>query len=226
MVVVSFLMEMCVINCLKPNNVFTYNNPVTANALTTMAQLLADGCAGEIAERFGDQTDFGNGKTLFTMGSSSGLPFYKSAVDDGEAGGFSWSVAPIPYEGETPVQNIYGASVSIPLTDPTTQLASWLFLRYYTSAEVQADWARASNYFPVRESVADGLDDYFGENPAYEVAFDLLQYGKTEAPVAGYDLIRDEAAGAFVRILAGEDAETVLAELDATANQILDEAAP
>ncbi|MFQ5400461.1 MAG: extracellular solute-binding protein [Anaerolineae bacterium] len=208
------------------NNQFTYNTPETLDGLTQMADLLAQGCAGEIAERFADQTDFGNGKTLFTMGSSSGLPFYKSAVDGGEAGGFNWSVAPIPYTAETPVQNIYGASVSIPKTDPQTQLAAWLFLKYYTSPEIQARWAKASNYFPVRESVAEGLSDYFNENPAYQTAFDLLQYGKTEAPVAGYDLVRDEARAAFNRILTGEDAATVLAELDAAANAILAEAAP
>lgn len=209
------------------NNQFTYAQKGLADYLDMMAKLLADGCASEIAERFGDQTDFGNGKALFTMGSSSGLPFYKSAVDDGEAGGFEWSVAPIPHTTPNPVQNIYGASVSIPKTDPTTQLASWLFVRYYTSADVQAGWARASNYFPVRDSVASGLGDYFSENPAYQVAFDLLQYGRTEAPVAGYDNVRDEARAAFERVLSGEvDAATALAELDTAANQILAESAP
>ncbi len=166
------------------------------------------------------------GKTLFTMGSSSGLPFYASAVNDGEAGGFAWSVAPIPYTGDAPVMNIYGASVSVPHTDPTTQLAAWLFMKYYTSPDIQARWSRASNYFPVRASVADGLPEYFSENPAYQTAFDMLQYGRTEPPVAGYDNIRDEARSAFERILQGEDAATVLAELDATANSILGDAAP
>ena len=207
-------------------NQFTYNQPEIAEALTAMATLLADGCAGEIAERFGDQTDFGAGKTLFTMGSTSGLPFYKSAVDEGDAGGFEWSVAPIPYTTAEPTLNIYGASVSVPKTDPQTQLAAWLFLKYYTSTDVQAAWARASNYFPVRESVAAGLPDYFEENPAYETAFSLLQYAKAEPGVAGYDPIRDAAAEAFIRVLAGEDAATVLAELDVTANQLLEEAAP
>jgi multiple sugar transport system substrate-binding protein/sn-glycerol 3-phosphate transport system substrate-binding protein len=210
----------------EESNTFTYNNEATAAALTQMAELLEQGCASEIAERFGDQTDFGNGKTLFTMGSSSGLPFYRSAVDEGEAGGFEWSVAPIPYTTDEPTANIYGASVSIPQTDPQTQLAAWVFMKYYTSPEIQARWARASNYFPARVSVAEGLDEYFSENPAYETAFNLLQYGKTEPAVAGYDNIRDEAEEAFQRILAGEDAETVLAELDATANEILEEAAP
>ncbi len=208
------------------NNTFTYNSPELAEYMTLMASLLDQGCVGEIAEAYGDQTDFGNGKTLFTMGSSSGLPFYASAVDEGEAGGFEWSVAPIPYSGSEPVMNIYGASVSVPKTDPTTQLAAWIFLKFYTSSDIQARWARASNYFPVRASVADGLPDYFEENPAYEVAFEMLQYGKTEPPVAGYDNVRDEAEAAFVRVLQGEDAATVLAELDANANSILEDAAP
>ncbi len=208
------------------NNEFTYNNAETAAALTQMADLLAQGCIGEIAERFADQTDFGNGKSLFTMGSSSGLPYYGSAVDEGEAGGFAWSVAPIPYTIDAPSMNIYGASVSVPHTDPTTQLAAWLFMKYYTSPDIQARWSRASNYFPVRASVADGLPEYFSENPAYQTAFDMLQYGRTEPPVAGYDNIRDEARSAFERILQGEDAATVLAELDATANSILGDAAP
>ncbi len=219
------------------NNQFTYNNPATAEALFMMYELLNNGCAGLIAERFGDQTDFGNGKVLFTMGSSSGLPFYKSAVDEGEAGGFNWSVAAIPHTTEDPVMDIYGASVSIPRTDPATQLAAWLFLKYYTSPEIQARWARASNYFPVRRSVAEGLDDYFAENPAYEEAFKLLPYAKSEPPVAGYDNVRDAAEAAFNRILSGEDVngdgafdmadvEMILAELDAQANEILAEAAP
>ena len=207
-------------------NQFTYNSPELAEALTQMADLKAQGCASDIAEAFGDQTDFGNGKTLFTMGSSSGLPFYKSAVDEGEAGGFEWSVAPIPYTTDEPTVNVYGASVSVPKTDPQTQLAAWVFLKYYTSTDVQAGWARASNYFPVRESVAAGLTDYFDENPAYATAFSLLANGKSEPGVAGYDPIRDAAEEAFIRVLAGEDATTVLAELDVTANQLLEEAAP
>jgi len=212
------------------NNQFTYNSEAGVAALTLMQEMFDEGCAILIAERFGDQADFGAKKTLFTIGTSSGLPFYKSAVEDSaaEAGEapFVWSVAPIPYTGYEPVQNIYGASVSIPKTSPEEQLAAWLFVKYYTSPESQARWVAASNYFPVRASVADGLDTYVEENPAYGTAFDLLQYGKTEAPVAGYDNVRDEAAEAYRRILNGEDVATVLAELDEKANEILAESAP
>lgn len=207
-------------------NEFTLDTPEAIASMQLMQDMFNEGCAVLIAERFGDQTDFANRKTLFTIGSSSGLPFYRSAIDESEAGPFEWSVAPIPYTGEEPVQNIYGASVSIPKTTPEEQLAAWLFVKYYTNPDSQARWARASNYFPVRESVADGLGDYFEADPAYETAFELLQYGKTEAPVAGYDNVRDEMAEAYSRILNGEDVETVLAELNEKANQILEESAP
>lgn len=208
------------------NNQFTYNTPEAIAAMQLMQDMFAEGCAVLIAESFGDQTDFANRKTLFTVGSSSGLPFYRSAIEESEAGVFNWSVAPIPYTTAEPVQNIYGASVSIPKTTPEEQLAAWVFVKYYTSPEAQARWARASNYFPVRESVAEGLGDYFEADPAYEAAFQLLQYGKTEAPVAGYDNVRDEVAEAYSRILDGEDVETVLNELNERANQILEESSP
>ncbi|GAG16989.1 unnamed protein product, partial [marine sediment metagenome] len=55
-------------------------------AMNFMVDLYEKGYARKIAERYGDQTDFGNRKVLFTIGSSSGLPYYGQAVDEGEAG--------------------------------------------------------------------------------------------------------------------------------------------
>ena len=208
------------------NNRFTLNSPEAIAAMTQMQALYAQGCAILIAERNGDQADFAARKTLFTIGSSSGLPFYRSAIQNSAQGPFAWSVTAVPYTGATPVPNIYGASVSIPKTNPVQQLAAWLFLKYYTSPEIQARWAVASNYFPVRASVADGLADYFAQQPAYATAFELLPYGKTEAPVAGYDNVRDEMAEAYSRILNGEDVATVLNEANEKANKILADSAP
>jgi multiple sugar transport system substrate-binding protein/sn-glycerol 3-phosphate transport system substrate-binding protein len=104
-----------------------------------------------------------------------------------------------------------------------TELATWLFLKYYTSREVQADWARASNYFPVRASVADDLGDYFEADPAYEAAFSFLQSGVAEPPVPGYDFVRNLIAGEMAAILEGADVEATLAFANLEANQLLDE---
>jgi len=170
-------------------NQYTLNSPAAVEAFKFLQGLFADGCARLVSENYGDQSDFGNGTLLFTIGSSSGLPYYKSAVEEGAA--FDWSVAALPNKG-TPKQDVYGASVSIPKSTPERELAAWIFIKYYTSPEVQKLWAEASGYFPVRQSVADMMTDYMAANPTYKASWDLLKYGWFEPAVPGYDFVRDE----------------------------------
>ena len=200
---------------------YTLDSEESIETFTYLQTLFAEGCAQQVAEDFGDQTDFGAGDLLFGIGSSSGLPFWAGAVADGYGG--NWEVAALPHSTPDPVMNIYGASVSIPVTTPEQQLAAWLFVKYYTSAEVQAGWARASNYFPVRESVAEGLTDYFAENPQYEAAFNMLEYGKAEPPVGSYDLVRGLIADAMVQIADGADVTETVTALQEEATQLLEE---
>ncbi len=201
-------------------NEFTLNSDAAVQAWTFMQGMFDDGCATLVTENYGDQTDFGAGRTLFTVGSSSGLPFYASAVNDGAS--FDWSVAAIPHTTPDPVMNIYGASVSIPAGhSKEADLASWLFIKYYTSPDIQARWAKASEYFPVRQSVAAELTDYFDANPGYKTAFDLLKYGTAEPPVPGYDFVRDEIASDMSAIVGGAPVQETLDAANATANEIL-----
>ena len=207
---------------------YVFNTPELRTAMQFMKDLYEDGYANKIAERYGDQTDFGNRKVLFTMGSTSGLPFYQMAVDQGEAGSFEWSVAPIPHSTRRPQVNVYGASVSVPKTTPEQQLAAWLFVRWMSAPEQQAEWVRISNYFPVRYSVAENLDDYFEQNPRYEDAFTILETSGTQAepPYAGYDEVRDLMSAAFNEIIDGGDVEETLARLEAEANEVHELASP
>ena len=200
---------------------YTYDSEAAVEAMNFLQELFDEGCASVVVENYGDQTDFGAGKTLFTVGSSSGLPFYQTASDEGAQ--FNWSVAAIPHTTADPVMNIYGASVSIPVTTPEEQLAAWLFVKYYTSPEIQATWAEVSQYFPVRASVADELGPYFEANPAYKAAFDLLPYGKFEPPVPGYDFVRVAVGEAMAAIANGDDVASTLSSLDEESDAILDE---
>ncbi len=206
-------------------NQYTLNSPEAVAAMEFLKGLYEKGCAGEIFERFEDQANFGNGVTLFTVGSSSGLPFYETAVSEGAQHEFS--LAAVPHTTETPVQNIYGASVSIPRTTPEAELAAWLFVKYYTTAEVQAEWGVASNYFPVRASSAEALAEYIESYPAYKAAFELLPYTKSEPAVPGYDPVRAEIARVMPLIFTGSDPRSVqeiLDELNEFANAELEAA--
>jgi multiple sugar transport system substrate-binding protein/sn-glycerol 3-phosphate transport system substrate-binding protein len=154
-------------------NEYTFNSEAGVEAMTFMQDLFDSGCATIVTESYGDQTDFGTGKLLFTVGSTSGLPYYGSAIEAG-AGEFEWNVAPVPHTTADPVTNIYGASNSIPKTTPEGELAAWLFLKFMADPAQQAAWAELSNYFPVRFSVADSLGDLFASLPQYETGYSFL----------------------------------------------------
>ncbi len=206
---------------------YKLNSKEIKDSLVFMKELLDDGTAIRIAERYGDQTDFANSKILFFMGSTSGLPYVESGVN-GSDNPFDWSVAPIPYDVSKPVLDVYGASLSVCKSTPEKQLASWLLVKYLTSVNEQAEWVRISNYFPVRKSVADNLEDYFQENPKYADSFNLLQTSDTmaEPPFAGYDEVRDAISAAFHAILDGADPDAELDALNNEANEILSDSAP
>ena len=203
-------------------NRYTLDSDAAIAAMTWLQGMFADGCAQMVSEAYGDQTDFGNGRLLFAVSSSSGLPFYQEATKSGA--GFDWSVAAIPHTTPEPVMNIYGASVSLPSGhSPESTLAAWLFLEYYTGTKAQTEWAIASQYFPVRQSVAAGLTDFFNSLPPYKTAFDLLPYGISEPNVPGYDPVRESITAEMSAIADGADVAETLHVLNGEANLILDD---
>ncbi len=197
---------------------YTYNSQGAVQAAQFLQSLFKDGCISLVTEQYGDQTDFGAGKTLFTTSSTSGLPFYKSAVDGGAA--FNWSVAAIPHSTPDPIMDIYGASISIPKSTPQQELAAWLFLKYFTTPAVQAKWAEVSGYFPARADVANQMQDYMSKNSAYQAGFNLLKYGIFEPPVPGYDFVRDMLNKTIAQIVASPypDPKPLLDQLNTDAN--------
>jgi len=203
----------------EDTNQFTYNNPATSEMLTFFMDLVESGCAAPSTDRIESQTAFGEGALLFMVDSSFHLPAVETIVAENQ--GFDWSVAAIPSNGDEPIQNIFGASISIPASTVEAQLAAWLFIQYFTTAEVQAKWGQGSNYLPIRGGASDYLGDYFADHPKYQTAFELLAYGIAEPTVPGYDFISEEVELALESIFAGADVLDTLTALNASANQLL-----
>jgi multiple sugar transport system substrate-binding protein/sn-glycerol 3-phosphate transport system substrate-binding protein len=201
---------------------FNFTGQETIAPVQAIIDLYNNGCAELVAEQYGDQNNFAAGKALFYVGSTSGLPFIRSGIEEGFETPFDWSVTFIPY-ADQPVTNVYGASVSIPATTPEAQLAAWLFVRWFTETDQQVGWAEVSNYFPVRFSAAEGMAPIFADFPQVEASWNLIQ-GQTavEPQLASYDVIRDEMRSTFDNLLAGGgDVETAMTELTNTANEIM-----
>lgn len=198
---------------------FSYNNDRTSQAVNYLVDLIESGCATSVLVRGEAQTAFSDGTTLFMVDSSIHIPTIEALVK--EEADFEWAVAPLPSSGDEPIQNIFGASLSIPSSTPEKELAAWTFLEYFTTPEVQARWGKASDYLPVRISAADHLGGFFAENPNYEIAYNLLSFGVAEPSVAGYDFIGQEVELALEAILEGGDVDAILDSLNVTANQVL-----
>lgn len=205
---------------------YNFNTPEMIATLQWLQDLVNAGCAYTPSERYGDQADFANRKALFTMGSSSGMPYYEAAIEESELGPFEWDIAPMPTdEGVDEVVNVYGASISVVEAPPEQELASWLFLKYFTSPEVQAEWDKVSGYFPTRYSTADYLQDYMEENPLYARAYELLTTTENffEPQFISYAEVRGLMDEASARVVQGEGVEEVAEWLQDSAEEAVEE---
>ena len=211
----------------KDQSEYTLNTPEMVEAMTFMKKLYDDGYGRKIAERYGDQADFGVGKVLFATSSSAGIPYYDKAVN-GSDNPFEWGLYAGPHSTKKPTLNLYGPSVSICQSTPEKEVAAWLFLKYYTGRKAQGEWVQATNYYPVRKSVKEDISSYLAANPKYAESFDVLlnSDGYSEPPFIGWDEIRDMLNAGFNAILDGADIEKTLTDMEEEANDIMVESAP
>ena len=201
---------------------YVYNSQATIDALTFLKGMLDEGCAFFFTEGF-PNPQLAARNAIFTQGSSSGIPFYASdfATAAAERGGDEdvWGVTAIPHTTDEPVQNIYGGDVMITKTTPEQEVAAWLFIKWYTSPEVQARWSEISNYFPTRAAANEFLGDLLESSPQYAQAVELLPYTAAEPQLISYTAVRDAVTTAFNEIMQGADIQTTLDNLTVFANE-------
>jgi ABC-type glycerol-3-phosphate transport system substrate-binding protein len=193
------------------------NNEDGVASLQLLQDMIKEGTAVRAAQRFADQTDFAQGKVIFTMGSTSGIPFYDDAVK--KNANFKWGLANIPHgTGDPAATVLYGASISIFKSNPQKQLAAWEFIKFFSSPEITADWGPASGYLPVRKSAQSQkpVADYVAKFPPYGVAMnDVSPTAKPETSNRGTQTMREELEAQVA---------AALAEPTKPAKQFLDEA--
>lgn len=201
---------------------YVYNSQATIDAMAFLKGMADDGCAFFFTEGF-PNPQLALRNAIFTQGSSSGIPFYRTDINNAAAERGTepdeWGITAIPHTTPNPVQNLYGGDVMITKTTLEQELAAWLFVKWYTSPEIQARWAQISGYFPIRESSSEILEPYLDENPQWAQGVALLPFGYYEPQLISYQSVRDAATVAFNQIMQGADIETTLNELTEFANQ-------
>jgi len=194
-------------------------------AVLQMLKRLYDGGYAYTPTGFDWQNDFGQNKLAFTFASTSSRPFIAAAMKTP----VNWQVAAPPQTGTTsPATVMFGANVAVFKSTPQKQLASWLFIKWFSEQANTAEWATKSYYMPVRKSAAndEALKAYWTKtDPQGKQAFDAVPTSIPEPNVRGQQDIRDVLLNMYVSVMTGKATpEQALKDAATKANQILKDA--
>jgi multiple sugar transport system substrate-binding protein len=198
-------------------NGYAYNTSSAIAAMTYLKGLYDEGCITSTLTG-APSAHFAARRALFVLGSSADIPLYQAAMEAAENTDI-WGVTTLPYSATVPAPIVYGSDLIIPATNPETQLAAWIFVKWFTAPEQQVQRMYASGDFPTRASVAAQADgESFAEQWLQALA--LLPYGVYEPQLISYASERDTVTKAFNQIMQGTDTKTVLDRLTREANAL------
>jgi multiple sugar transport system substrate-binding protein/sn-glycerol 3-phosphate transport system substrate-binding protein len=191
-------------------------------AITYWHELLSEGCSWTPEATY-PNPEFAARLGLFFGSSIAGLPYQTG--DFADAGNDDvWGPIAYPTVGGTPVVDIYGPSFAMVSSTPEEQLASWLFMKWFTEPENQATWIEASAYYPTRASVLDLLSDYMESNDKWTDSLAYIEYGKIEPRFESYQSVRYAIQDAIVQIaqegFTADQIPGLLAELQAEVDEL------
>ncbi|MDP9321280.1 MAG: ABC transporter substrate-binding protein [Chloroflexota bacterium] len=188
----------------------------------TMMKRMIDTNSAYVPKGFDYQTDFGTAKVAFVQESSTGRPFFVSSFKQP----ITWSLTNIPQKDPAKAATVqYGANVAIFKSTPEKQLASWLFVKWFSDPAQTAEWAVKSSYMPVRKSAADTdtLKNAWKTDVQGKAAFDQIGTSVPEPNVRGQQDIRTVIEDMLNAVVAGKvtDIPAAVKAAGVKANQIL-----
>jgi multiple sugar transport system substrate-binding protein/sn-glycerol 3-phosphate transport system substrate-binding protein len=202
---------------------YDFTNQTVVDVAEFMKDLLDSGCAYQ-TETY-PNPEFATRRALFVSSSTAGLPYQLSAFEAEDAIKDAWTMVPFPGKDGGQSVDLYGQYVAITNTNPERELATWIFVKYLTSPEVQAQWIEGSNYYPTRSDTTPLLEDYISNNPIWSTGLSFMQDGKAEPAWPSWYPVRGALRDTFTAILQGtpEEIPSLLEALDAEAQQLIEE---
>ena len=167
---------------------YDFDTPQIQSAIAFLKDLYDSGCAWQVDGDFAEE-EFAARQALFVTASIADLPEQKNALD--QAGNRDdWTVIAFPSPVEKPVIDVYGPAFAVFKSSPQEQLASWVFLKWFLSAETQARWIAAGHTYPLQASTTQLLEDFANAHPQWASAQDLLPFAKSEPGLQSWGLVR------------------------------------
>jgi multiple sugar transport system substrate-binding protein len=204
-----------------------FTNAEATRVLQMFHDLYAQGCAYIPTARFGNTADWAGALNPFALSSSAGIqPTLATVHTDGDLV-TDWRVLPAPTnaQGDKPIVELFTPGIMVIQGTPEQNLASWLFLRFFSQPEVQAQWAQALSLFPLSNSAA-GMMDASQMNPQFADMVSKVASGAVGTYVSQQNLsygdVRNLVATAITDVTSGgKDVAAVAQQLTDDANKAL-----
>jgi ABC-type glycerol-3-phosphate transport system substrate-binding protein len=204
---------------------YDFTDQAFVDAALWVADLKANGCAFE-TESYPNPEQAGR-KALITLSSTAGLPYYTAAFED-VGNEDEWGFLPFYGPNGEKATDFFTQSVGVLKSNPEQELASWIFLKFFTNPENQAKWIVASGYLPTQSTTEPLLTDYIASEPKYQSSLDLAGFGVAEPQTfPAWSSVRravdDAAALLYDPELTAESAMAILEQLTADAAEYVAE---
>ena len=204
---------------------YEFNSPEAVAAAMYLNDLRDAGCTFE-TESY-PNPEQAQRKALVTMSSTAGLPYYTAAFAD-EASDDVWSFIGAPGPDGTLAVDAFQQMLGVVSTTPEKELASWVFIKWFTNAENQAMWiSEYSGYLPTQASSAALLESYAAENPVWATGAELAAIGPAEPQTfPAWSSVRravGDAAAQLFQATTEDEVVAILTQLTEDANALVAE---
>jgi sn-glycerol 3-phosphate transport system substrate-binding protein len=130
-----------------------------------------------------------NGRAGMTIDSTGALGTISQVLGAGQYAHVKLGTGPMPGPDSPDGGVLIGGAANFILNKatPAQQAAAYQFAKYLAEPKVQAEWAAATGYVPVRKSATKlaPLTSRWKEQPGYKIAYDQLLAGAENAATAG-----------------------------------------
>ncbi len=203
---------------------YDFTSQAAVDASMYILDLKNDGCEWQTQDY--PNPEQGQRKAIITMSSTAGEPYYEAAFEEADNDDiWGWIAAPGP-DGHLAV-NAFQQMLGVVPSLPDFEMASWLFVKWLTSPEIQARWVKESGYYGTQFSTEALLADYGQENPVWASGVKLAAIGPSEPQTfPAWSSVR-RAVGDFAAELYNATSEVevreILDRLTQTANDLVAE---
>ncbi|MFU8771813.1 MAG: extracellular solute-binding protein [Anaerolineales bacterium] len=170
------------------NKSYDFATPEIEDAFTYLKDLYDDGCAWQIEDQYAE-VEFAERLALVITASLVDLPYIVQAMQYSQNDD-TWMVLGFPSVDNQQSISVYGPSLAMLRSSNEEQLASWIFMKWLVSPEVQAQWVEKTGVFPVRASTLEHLAAFTAENPQWAAAAELLPHARSEPSLPSWSIVR------------------------------------